>query len=430
MAEIRPFKGLLYDKRKVGEYASVVAPPYDVISDKQCDDLYEKSIYNVVRLILGKITPGDSDADNRYTRAAKFMDSWQKEGALVKDEKDSLYVYLQEYPHMGKTRRRLGFIGLLKIEESGTDKVLPHENTLAKPKEDRMNLIKKVASNLSPIFALYNSEGKVPVKDILEKSIAGRKPIIDVKAGGEREKLWRVNDAETLKKVVSLLHDKKIFIADGHHRYEVARAYRDMRRQEKGYNGSADHVMTYFTDMADTDNLTIMATHRVIQEMPFRGDAEVIKRLKGYFEVKELDGIEKLVDTIERAGKDDYVFGYFGGEKTLLFRAKNISDVLALMKEERTREWKLLDVSILHSAVLKNLLSVNDLEGNVTYVRDAEKGVNLVKDASHMAAFFLKPTRVEQVRKVAEVGEKMPQKSTYFYPKLLSGLVINKFDQA
>jgi uncharacterized protein (DUF1015 family) len=429
MAVIRPFKGLLYGKGKIGgEHSSVVAPPYDVIPDQLKEQLYSKNPYNIIRLILGKSEPGDNENSNWYTRAAGFLEAWQKEGVLVRDSAESFYVYLQEYPYRGKVRRRLGFIGLMKIEEGGEDRVLPHENTLAKPKEDRMNLIKRVASNLSPIFALYNgtSGSGASIRKILEDCMASQVPDIDVKADDERERVWRLSDEAAVKKIVSLMGDKRIFIADGHHRYEVAKAYRDARRQKEGYDGSADHVMMYFTDMADTDNLTVMATHRVVKEMPFSGDDEVRERLAEYFDARECSGIEELVDALEGSMDERYSFGYFGGGKHLLFMARDMDKVFGLMKDDKTREWKLLDVSILHSAVLKALLGASDREGNITYVRDADKGRDLVKDGSHMAAFFLRPTRVDQVRAVAEVGDKMPQKSTYFYPKLLSGLVINK----
>ena len=430
MAEIRPFKGLLYDKVKIGgEYSSVVAPPYDVISAEMKDELYAKNPYNIIRLILGKAERSDNDGDNWYSRAAMTLDSWQKEGVLVRDSKEAFYAYLQEYPYRGVMRCRLGFMGLMKIEENDKDKVLPHENTLAGPKEDRMNLIKTVASNMSPIFALYNGDkGDMSVKKLLESSIAGLQPIADIKAGEERERLWRIDDAAVIGKIVSLMEDKRIFIADGHHRYEVARMYRDARRKEKGYDGSADHVMMYFADMADAGNLTVMATHRVIKQMPFGGDTEVKDRLIGLFEVIEYPGITPLVDALESSPRGEHIFGYFGGEKYLMLKARDIEKVLNVMKEDKSREWKQLDVSILHSAVLRNILSVNDGEGNITYVRDPEKGRKLVEDGSHMAAFFLKPTRVDQIKAVAELGEKMPQKSTYFYPKLLSGLVINKLD--
>lgn len=405
-----------------------MAPPYDVIPDPLKEQLYSKNPYNIIRLILGKSEPGDNENSNWYTRAAGFLEAWQKEGALVRDGVESFYVYLQEYPYRGKVRRRLGFIGLMKIEEGGKDRVLPHENTLAKPKEDRMNLIKRVASNLSPIFALYNgtSGSGASIKKILEDCTASQAPVIDVKAADERERVWRLSDKAAVEKIVSLMGDKKIFIADGHHRYEVAKSYRDARRQEKGYDGSADHVMMYFTDMADTENLTVMATHRVVKEMPFRGDDEVRERLAEYFDAREYSGIEELVDVLEGSMDERYSFGYYGGGEHILFTARDMDKVFGLMKDDKTREWKLLDVSILHSAVLNALLGASDREGNITYVRDADKGRDLVKDGSHMAAFFLRPTRVDQVRAVAEVGDKMPQKSTYFYPKLLSGLVINR----
>ncbi|MFC1644103.1 DUF1015 domain-containing protein [Candidatus Omnitrophota bacterium] len=427
MTEIRPFRGLLYDKSKTGgDYANVMAPPYDVISKNMQDELYEKNAHNIVRLILGKDAAGGSPENNKYTRARRFLDEWQQEGALRRDDTDSFYIYLQEYGYKGEKHRRIGFIGIMKIGETGKDTVLPHEHTLAKPKEDRMNLIKQVQSNLSPIFTLYDDKDGI-VRSILEGSVGTASPLIDIDVDGEKHKLWRLSDKESIEGITSRMADKKVFIADGHHRYEVARAYRDMRRQQDGYDGSADYIMMYFTDMGEDNDLTVMATHRVIKVMPRADDGEFIGMLGEHFDVTECGELSGLMERLDKSFAQDQAFGFFDGKNYIFMKTKDKNSLRGFVKEDKTEQWKQLDVSVLHSVVLDGILSVASAEGNITYVREPEKAETLVRDGSHMAAFFLNPTRVGQLKAVAECGEMMPQKSTYFYPKLLSGLVIHRF---
>ncbi|RKY42868.1 MAG: hypothetical protein DRP85_01525 [Candidatus Makaraimicrobium thalassicum] len=427
MAEIIPFRGLLYDSSKVGgDYSSVVAPPYDVIPERMRDELYERNAYNVIRLILGKSFATDDQDNNKYTRAREFLNEWLQDGALVRDDTESFYVYLQEYDYNGKKRRRTGFIGLMKIQEPGEDKILPHEQTLAGPKEDRMNLIKQVRGNLSPVFSLYDDGSDGGIQQTLKKAMSASAPLIDIERDGERHKFWRLQDEGAIKDMISRMEGKRIFIADGHHRYEVARAYSDMRRKENGYDGSADHIMMYFTDMADCDNLTIMAIHRVIKVMPAADEDEIADKLSAYFNVTECGDLSGVMGRFEKEEISANSFGFFNGKKYLFMEPKDKDRLQALITEKRTEEWKRLDVSVLHSAVFGGILPVSNAEGNITYIRDPRRAESLVADGSHMAAFFLNPTRIEQLRAVAGQREMMPQKSTYFYPKLLSGLVIHK----
>lgn len=427
MSEIIPFKGLLYNGSMIeDDYACVMAPPYDVIPKYMQDVLYEKSEHNIIRLILGKDEPGDSKKNNKYTRAKKSLADWQKQNILVRDENPSFYVYAQEYSYKNRKHRRIGFLGLMKIGEPEEDSVLPHEYTLAKPKEDRLNLIKQVEGNLSPIFTLFDDTSGT-IDSILE-NVTSQSPVIDIKIDAVRHRLWRLSNEGPIKTITREMKDKKVFIADGHHRYEVARTYRDMRRKEDSYDGSADYIMMYFTNMAEEDNLTIMATHRVIKELPKAHDDELAEKLCHYFELTECSDLASLMEGLEKERKE-HTFGFIGDGKYVLMVPKNDEELVSLIKDEKSDQWKELDVSVLHSAVFDNILGINKLEGNITYVRDAEEAEKLVKDGSHMAAFLLNPTKVEQLEAVAKLGEMMPQKSTYFYPKLLTGLVINKFNK-
>jgi len=426
MAKVKPFKGILYNTEKTGgNHSSVCAPPYDVIPPAMRDRLYESNEYNIIKLILGKSGDKDNTEDNQYTRAGRYYKDWIDKGVLKQDEEEAYYIYQQEYKAEGRKCRRTGFIGLMEIEDPDKKGILPHENTLAAPKEDRMNLIQEVRSNLSPIFTIFlDKDGSV--KSIIERTMEGERPIIDIEIDGEAHRLWRLSDKQSLERISALMEDRKIFIADGHHRYEVARKYRDMMRQDPGYDGSADDVMMYFADMEEGDNLTVLATHRVVRSI--EADDETIKsKLGGYFDVKEWDDLEGLMADLAERFRDSHIFGYYGGGKYLSMELKNEGDIEKLVDDDKSLEWKKLDVSILHSAIFRNLLGVKAEEGNIKYVKTPEEAVSLVESGSAGGAFFLNPTRVEQLKAVAENGDMMPQKSTYFYPKLLTGLVINRF---
>lgn len=429
MAEIKPFNGVLYNKDKISSFKDVVAPPYDVISDDMREELYNSSEYNVIRLILGKSLETDTPDNNKYKRAGRFFRNWNEEGVLSRDEQPAFYIYRQEYEFGGKKLSRIGFLGLMKIEDPGKDTILPHEHTLSKPKEDRMNLIKEVKANLSPIFTLfYDNSGNV--NEILNKTASGQDALIDIDEGTQSHKLWRLTGAEDIEAIKRVISRGGVFIADGHHRYEVARQYKKLRQSENGYDGSADHVLVYFADMADTDNLTVMGTHRALKDIQGLDEDVIISRLGEYFDIIECPSLDVMSEKLENLIDEGNAFGFFGGSRYIVIKPKDKEALKSLIKEDRAEAWKDLDVSILHAAVMDTILGLENKEGNITYVRDAEDAVKLVNEGTHKAAFIMNPTKVSQMKAVAELGEMMPQKSTYFYPKLLTGLVINKFDEA
>jgi uncharacterized protein (DUF1015 family) len=424
MAEVRPFRGLVYDPVTLGDVSKVMAPPYDVISTEKREELYSKSDFNVVRLILGKDLPGDGREDNKYIRSKKAMKDWMEKGVLATDEREALYVYLQQYEVKEQRVSRIGFLGLMKIE--GTDVVLPHEHTLSKPKEDRMNLIGEVECNLSPIFGLYSGdEGYISGK--LKNAVSELAPFTDIEIDGVRHVLWKLFDAGEISAILGAMETRKVFIADGHHRYAVAKAYRDLCRSREGYDGRADHVLMYLTDMDDPENLTVLATHRVVNNIPDDVKKGILSNIEKYFNVTDIKGLPELMDKMDELRRKSYVYGFFDGTGYYLLEPGKNDDLKELM-ENKPEPWKDLDVSVLHSVIFEKLLGIWAKEGDVSYAKEPEEAERMVKEASGRAAFFLNPTRVEQLRAVAEVGEMMPQKSTYFYPKLLTGLVMNRFE--
>ena len=424
MAEMRPFKGLLYNSEEAGDMSEVMAPPYDVISPEMREDLYRKSDFNIVKLILGKDLPEDGGSENKYVRSKKFMEEWIERRVLVADPEDAFYVYLQQYEVRGVVTSRIGFLGLMKIE--GTDVVLPHEHTLSKPKKDRMMLIQEVKSNLSPIFGLYGGDEGY-VSGMLKNAVSSSTPVIDIEQDGVKHVLWRLSDSDKISEIVKTMEGRKIFIADGHHRYAVAKAYRDTCRDQAGYDGRADHVLMYLTDMSDPDNLTVLATHRVIKDVSSAAGGDISSSLEKYFNLTRFDSLDELMNEMDSRSQKSYVYGFYdGGKFTLLEPVEN--GVLRDLIKDKPESWKELDVSVLHSAVFEKVLGVKAGEGDIAYVKDPHEAERIVNNDSGKAAFFLNPTKIGQLKAVAEEGEMMPQKSTYFYPKLLTGLVLNRFE--
>ncbi len=392
MAEIIPFRGIRYNKLNL---AKVVTPPYDVISNEERDRYYSAHKNNVIRLILGKEFPGDNSKNNRYTRAGEYLESWIKSGVLKQDTESSIYVYEQEYYYRGEKKRLRGFIALVRIE-GGV--ILPHEETLSKSVSDRLKLMRATNANLCPIYVLYSDPNK-----ILEPALkVKQKPAVDIKFDGIRHRVWKVSDAEIIKKIKENMKDKKLFIADGHHRYKTAIAFRNAMRRKKSC-GMHDYVMTFLANM-DSGGITILAAHRLVR-------ASNIQLVKQYFDVEVLNKRSML----EKMRSNKHTFGMYCGRKQYYLLTLKHEKILDEVIKEK---WKRLDVIILHTLLLKH--------AEVEYVIDAEKAIQLVDEGKYQIAFFLNPTKVEQVKEVALAKEKMPGKATYFYPKLLTGLVMNK----
>ncbi|MFH1407067.1 MAG: DUF1015 domain-containing protein [Candidatus Omnitrophota bacterium] len=428
MAKIIPFKGIVYNIDKISDFAKIVAPPYDIISKELQEELYAKDPHNIIRLILSKESPGDNAKNNKYKRAAKYFKQWMSDGMLHQDIKPALYVYKQDFEYGGKQFSRLGFIALMKLETKGAKKVLGHERIFDAPRFDRFNLMKEVKANLCPIFGVFADE-KAKAECLLKKSVSGAKPFVDILFDNIRHRFWRVTDKSIHNKITALLKKKHIFIADGHHRYNASVGICNYLRSKtnSGKNASCEYVMTYLAS-ADDKGLLILPTHRIVKKLDnFEAS---LRKLKKYFNIKAFVGHVRLLKELSKRRHKNGVFGaYLGGSKFYLFEPKHLRVLQSMMAKKQLKVYNKLDTVILHEAVFAKMLGLKEKIGgefNITYTSDPAFAAKLVNQGKAMACFYLNPTKIEDVVKIAAAKQVMPQKSTYFYPKLLSGLVVNK----
>jgi len=426
MAKIKPFRGITYNTECVC-MNNVVAPPYDVISPTMQERLYSKDQFNIVRLILGAEEASDTSKQNKYTRSKKFLDNWLENKVLLKDKKPSVYIYVQQYLHRGKKKTRIGFLTLMKIEDPKESGILPHEYTLSKPKVDRLNLIKNVRANLSPIFTLFQDE-KSKVNKILKAFTKSNKALFTIDADGVTHSFWKMSNAAFIKKIESEMQKKKIFIADGHHRYEVALNYRNMMRKTGQFKESMNYIMMYFSSLTERGNLTILSTHRAVKDIDRFSEKELLKKLGEYFYISKVKFLKSLTDYLEENSGGKQAFGiYLRHNKFYLLKLKDDLRISEIIKSKKPAILKRLDVTVLHDLIIDKILGVKSSENSIKFIRDEKDAVKVVDNGDYKCAFFLRPTKVREMKNIAEKGVMMPQKSTYFYPKLLTGLVINKF---
>lgn len=433
MVRIAPFRGILYNQKKIRDVSKVIAPPYDVITPEEQEKLHRKSPYNVVRLIL-------SQEPSPYESVARLFDGWRTEKIFVRDEKPALYFLSHRFSDReGKERERLGFIALARLEDFSSGTIRPHEKTLAAPKEDRLRLMLACHANLSPIFALY-SHFKQTINRTLAEQMQGVPPLIEAREDrGGTCRLWRVTDPEIICLAQREMAERPLLIADGHHRYEAALNYRNRLREQRGtWSGreAFNYVMMYFADIND-DGLVILPTHRLVRSFPPIPFQKLEEELQKYFYLepypKTPEGQRWFLRALRSSGKKRHLIGaaFKRDPRYLILRLKN-RRIMQRLAKDLSDPLRDLDVSALHLLILEHILGMTveeQTEGEVLgYSQDEEKALKAVDKEDYQAAFILNPPKPEEILAVVQRGEKMPQKSTYFYPKLISGLVINKID--
>jgi uncharacterized protein (DUF1015 family) len=425
MANLKAFKGVTYNPDKV-ELENVVAPPYDVISPAYKEELYLKDPYNVIRLILGK-------EENWYQSAASNFKSWRQSDILTREKVPTLYYLVQEFVIDGVEYRRGGFISLCELIEFSKGVVLPHEKTLSKPKADRFELMKATNANFEQIFALYYDEEKKIDKlfaDTLKQS-----PFIDVEFEGVRNFIWKLQDEKVIQSIIDIMKDKKLYIADGHHRYETGILYRNYRKeQESNYTGKElyNYILMYVTNV-DDPGLVIMPTHRGIFGLENFDYDKFKKQISDHFNWIEYTEKEAALEALKKIDSHAFMVKFQGKDKFVVIKLKNPDQIDKIITADISKIVKNLDVTLLHSYILEQVLGISKeaqaQKLNLDYEKDVDDVLDLLDDKKYQMAFILNPSKINEVTSIASEGGVMPQKSTYFFPKLYSGFIFSPFDE-
>ena len=443
MAIVAPFKGFTYNLSYGQEFSKLVAPPYDVISEEEQEEYYQAHPHNVIRLILGKKKTGDTDWDNRYTRAADYLKRWEADGILVRAKEPAIYLTSLTYKPQDteNERTRWGFIALVRIEDQDSGVILPHERTFSAHKDDRLKLIRACNTQFSQIFGLYEDNEN----SILEacKAHAGQQPLLSFEfKDGTRHNVWVIKSPALFRLVSEAMKNKTIFIADGHHRYETSRNFRNIMRARYGRrnpNRSYEYVMMYLTNMSD-EGLTILPSHRLIKWVPNFELQEFLQKAKTWFEIEDItlsnhstrSKAEAIQDILRRKGGKRSAMGFYPNGSESCFILTLDEAKRDQMGDDLHPALKELDVLVLSRFLFQKTLGFSreelDDEKTFQYQSSLIQAIQSVESGQAQMAFFLNPTKIEQVKEVARNFLVMPRKSTYFYPKVITGLVFNKID--
>lgn len=419
MPEVKPLRALHYDLRTVGELQAVVAPPYDVIDAQQRAELAGQSPYNVVRIDLP-----EADGDP-YQAAAEILASWRSEGAVIRDEESSVWPLEQDYTGPdGRSRTRRGFLARVRVEDYGPGHIRPHERTHPGPREDRLRLTRATRANLSPIFSLYSDPNQATWSALQEAT--AEEPWAETRdPDGTVNRLWRVTDPAVITQVCGAAAGGELLIADGHHRYETARVY----AEEIGGEGEHRYVLMCLVALEDP-GLTVFPTHRLVRGLSPAQQEALAATIASQFEATELESLEQLPPPSSDQVQIGYVDSQSKRPVRLTLKDPAIADAAL---PDRAEPYRRLDTAVLEALILKGALEMTDdqidhLDG-LGYARDDAQAIELITSGEYDAAFFMAPTPVARVQAVAASGESMPPKSTYFFPKVPTGLVFNQLSR-
>ena len=432
MADVRPFRGIRYNIHQLGDLSALICPPYDVVSPRDQLCYHHRSPHNAIRLELGENLPRDTPEGNRYTRAAHTLQSWLKDGILVRDEAPAFYLIEHRFEHHDSVQSRFSLLARVRLEDFSSGHIRPHEMTIGEAGADRLRLLNACKANISPIMALFRHSG-ASILSLLPATID--RPIASaVDRDGVGYALWMIADEDVTTSISESLADKELYIADGHHRYETALAYQRQQRSAEPSptaNAAFDFVMMTLTD-ANDPNLLMEPTHRIVRSLDSDTLSQLEKRLADHFRMEVLspvsDGSDTLtywLDTLRERGQQQTTFGLYGLDGDGL-------RLLSLTKKgppaDKPGPTDDLDVQILHHLILDQMLGMSSADVAdrcLDYTRDESAALSHVQSGECQLAFFLNPTPISSVLDIADQGARMPQKSTYFRPKTATGLVIN-----
>jgi uncharacterized protein (DUF1015 family) len=435
--QLKPFRAFRFDSSVVGDATACIAPPYDVIDNNQQEQLYQKSKYNIVRIIKGRTSPSDNNDDNQYTRAAGYLADWIEQGALKQDTDESLYAYVQDFKVNGTQLQRYSFIALAKLEEFGK-KVRPHEEILEKPLIDRLNLKKSTSADFGLVFMLYEDQQRIADNIITEA--ANEEPLIDfVDEQDVRHRLFAITAQNDIEQIKNMMIDKSCIIADGHHRYTTGLTY-----SKKNGNPAAKYQMLAFANTYH-EGLIILATHRLVGNLDNFNSEAFINSMRDKFQITEYKFStaqtklqarqEMLAEMKAEHEKDNNAIGIYSSTNAFyvaILKDKHQMDEAA---PDMSSHSKLLDLTVLHKLILEGLLGIDKERlargENIQYLKDTpsaiDESIAQVDSGQKQVAFFMNPVKIKELKAVTDAGERMPQKATYFYPKVYSGLTIYKF---
>jgi uncharacterized protein (DUF1015 family) len=414
MADVEPLRALHYDLERTGGLQEVIAPPYDVISPEDRTELEARSPYNVVRIDLPV-------GENPYELAAEQLATWRKQGVIVRDEQPAIWVLEQDYTGPdGSLRQRRGFLARVRVEEYGPGRIRPHERTHPGPKEDRLNLTRATQANLSPIFSLFDDPDDTVTKAL--EQITKTEPWGQATdEDGTVDRVWRITDPGLLAKITGAAKPAELLIADGHHRYETARVY----AEEIGGEGPQRYVLMCLVALEDP-GLTVFPTHRLLRDLRPDQHETLANALRENFQIQKLETTKELAPAYGQPVSYGYIDAHFRQPFRLTLKDQAIADAAL---RDHAEPYRRLDTAVLEAVILKGALEMTDEDidhmTGLDYARDFEHALGLVESGDRDAAFFVAPTPIEEVRAVAAAGESMPPKSTYFFPKVPTGLLFN-----
>ena len=434
--EVKAFKAFRFDPKVVGDVGKCIAPPFDVISTSQQQQLYEKSEYNIVRITKGKTTASDNDNHNQYTRAADYLNRWTKTSALRQDPDEIIYAYVQDFQLAGTDFQRLSFIALARLEEFGKT-VRPHEQVFDEPMIDRLNLNRATAARFGLVSMLFEDQQKIA--DQVIDNIVRQNPLVDcVNDQNIRHRLFAITAKADIDAIAKMMSDKSCIIADGHHRYMTGLTY-----SKENANPAAKYQMLAFTNICQ-EGLKLLATHRLVRNLENFNIEKLITSLKEDFEIAEFpfDSPSAKADAKQRMlaqmkaeyNNDRNAFGIYAGNNAFYVAVLRDKQAMDLVAPNYSDAWKSLDVSALHKLILEKLLGIDGQKlaksQNLEYVKDTpnaiDDSISWIDAGQKQVLFLMNPVKMQQLKMITSAGEKMPQKSTYFYPKMYTGLVIQK----
>ena len=435
--QLKPFRAFRFDPAVVGDATVCIAPPYDVINGDQQEQLYQKSEYNIVRIIKGRTSPTDNNDDNQYTRAAGYLDEWIEQGALKQDTDESLYAYVQDFKINGTQFQRYSFIALAKLEEFGKI-VRPHEEILEKPLIDRLNLKKSTSADFGLVFMLY--EDRQRIADNIITEAAKEEPLIDfVDDQDVRHRLFAITAQNDIEQIENMMSDKSCIIADGHHRYTTGLTY----SKENG-NPAAKYQMLAFANTYH-EGLIILATHRLVGNLDNFNPEAFINSLQDNFRISEYkfnseetksQARQKMLEEMKvEHEKDNNAIGIYSSSNAFYVAVLKDKRQMDEVAPDMSEHSKLLDLTVLHKLILEGLLGIDKERlargENIQYLKDTPSAIDdsiaQVDSGQKQAAFFMNPIKIKELKAVTDAGERMPQKATYFFPKVFSGLTIYKY---